>query len=164
MGRLRITAALLVTALVTVIASVGAGAAVAPKTLAFTATYTGTATVQQNDTLANISASGTGTGTMLGSSKIAGTGTGNTATQPCVPFSGPGSLIATNGTKLLFTVASTSQGCGDDQGQIFSLVGKATVTKGTLKLAKARGTLKFTGIYDRGAGTFSVKFKGTLTI
>ena len=72
--------------------------------------------MQVNDALANISASGSGTGTMLGASKVAGQGTGDASAQPCVPFSGPGTLTAANGTKLVFTVASGSQGCGDEAG------------------------------------------------
>ena len=140
-----------------------AGGAATSKPVAFSASYSGIAAVQVNGDIANISANGTGTGTLLGSGKIAGTGTGDSTQQPCVPFTGPGSLTGTAGTKLTFTVASGSQGCGDEQGQVFSVVGKATVTKGTGKLAGAHGTLKFTGVFDRGAGTFSVKFKGTLT-
>src|SRR6266542_5121816 len=99
-----------------------------------------------------------GTGTLVGASKISGAGTGDSSVQPCVPFSGPGSLVGAR-SKLVFTVISGSQGCGDEAGQVFSVSGKAKVTKGTGKLLKATGTLKFTGIYDRGAGTFSVKFK-----
>ena len=38
------------------------------------------------------------------------------------------------------------------------------MTNATGKLKKATGTLKFTGVYDRGAGTFTVKFKGNLTL
>jgi hypothetical protein len=140
-----------------------AGGAATSKSVAFAASYSGTAAVQVNGDIANISANGTGTGTMLGAGKITGTGTGDSTQQPCVPFTGPGSMVGTAGTKLTFTVASGSQGCGDEQGQVFSVVGKATVTNGTGKLAKAHGTLKFTGVFDRGAGTFSVKFKGTLT-
>jgi len=73
-------------------------------------------------------------------------------------------MSGTAGSKLSFTVVPGSQGCGDEQGQVFSVVGKANVTKGTGKLAKAHGLLKFTGVYDRGAGTFTVKFKGTLSM
>jgi hypothetical protein len=147
-----------------VVAGAPAGAAAPAKVVAFTATYTGTAVVQVTESVADISANGTGTGTLIGASKISGKGTGDASAQPCVPFSGPGTMVATNGTKLLFTVAAGSQGCGDEQGQVFSVVGKAKVTKGIGKLAKARGTLKFTGVYDRGQGTFSVKFKGNLTL
>jgi hypothetical protein len=143
---------------------VPAGTAAKSKTLPFTASYAGTAVVQVNDQVADISANGNGSGTMLGSSSISGTGTADTSVQPCAPFTGPGTMTGANGTKLSFTVVSGSQGCGDDQGQVFSLTGKANVTKGAGKLAKARGTLKFTGVYDRGQGTFSVKFKGTLTV
>ena len=43
------------------------------------------------------------------------------------------------------------------------MTGKATVVKATGKLAKAKGTLKMTGSYDRDSGAFSVKFSGKLT-
>ena len=73
----------------------------------------------------------------------------------------PGTIVGPGG-KIAFTVVSGSKGCGDEQGQVFSLSGLANVTSATGKLAKAKGTLRFTGVYDSGAGTFSVKFKGTL--
>jgi hypothetical protein len=139
------------------------GAAAKVKKVAFVATYAGTANVQVDGNVANISANGSGKGTLLGSGKITGTGTGDSSQQPCVPFTGPGVMTGTAGTKLTFTVPAGAQGCGDEAGQVFSVVGHATVTKGTGKLLKAKGTLKFTGTYDRGAGTFSVTFKGTLT-
>jgi hypothetical protein len=141
-----------------------AGSAAVPKKIVpFTASYSGTAVVQINESIANITANGNGTGTLVGASKITGTGTGDSSVQPCVPFSGPGSLVSSK-AKLMFTVISGSQGCGDEGGQVFSISGKAKVTKATGKLLKATGTLKFSGIYDRGAGTFSVKFKGNLTV
>jgi hypothetical protein len=146
------------------LAVAGVGSAVTPKkTVAFSATYAGTATVQVTDQVADISASGKGTGTLIGSSSITGKGTGDASQQPCAPFTGPGTMVGSGG-KLAFTVVSGSQGCGDEQGQVFSISGKANVTSATGKLKKAKGQLKFTGVYDRGQGTFSVKFKGTLTI
>jgi hypothetical protein len=36
------------------------------------------------------------------------------------------------------------------------------VTGGTAKFSKARGTLRFTGHYNRSSGAFTVKLKGTL--
>ena len=145
------------------LAVAGAGNTIIPKkTIPFVGTYTGNATVQVSDQVADISASGKGTGTLIGSSSISGKGTGDASQQPCAPFTGPGTMVGTGG-KIAFTVVSGSQGCGDEQGQVFSLSGKANVTSATGKLAKAKGVLRFTGVYDRGAGTFSVKFKGTLT-
>jgi hypothetical protein len=144
------------------LAVAGAGNAVTPKKIAFSATYSGTATVQVTDQVADISATGKGTGTLIGSSSITGTGKGDASQQPCAPFTGPGTMVAGT-TKLAFTVVSGSKGCGDEEGQVFSLSGKANVTSATGKLKKAKGTLTFTGTYDRGAGTFAVKFKGTLT-
>jgi hypothetical protein len=146
---------------VAVLAPTGVAAKV--KKVAFVATYSGTANVQVNGNVANISANGTGTGTKLGSGSISGTGTGDSSQQPCVPFTGPGVMTGAAGTKLSFTVPTGAQGCGDEAGQVFSVVGNATVTNATGKLAKAKGTLRFTGTFDRGAGTFSVKFTGTLS-
>jgi len=150
-------------AAVAVVAATSSAPAGTSKLVPFTASYSGTAVVEVTDNVADITASGTGTGTLLVKSKISGHGTGDSSQQPCVPFTGPGSMVAANGTKLFFTVIAGARGCGDEQGQVFSLVGKAKVTKTTGKLLKARGTLKFTGIYDRGEGTFTIKFKGTLT-
>ncbi len=133
------------------------------KIVVFAASYSGTATVSVTDTVASISATGTGKATSLGAGKITGVGKGDTSAQPCVPFTGPGTMTGTGKNKLTFKVVDGSTGCGDEAGQVFSISGKASVVKGSGTLAKARGTLKFSGVYDRGAGTFTVKFKGKLT-
>jgi len=155
-------AAVVATALV-VSASALAATSHSTKVIPFSAKYAGTATAKVTDNVADIAANGSGTGTLLGSSKISGTAKGDASAQPCVPFQGPGTIVGAAGTKLLFTVIAASQGCGDEAGQVFSISGKAKVTKGLGKLKNTKGTLKFTGIYDRGAGTFSVKFTGSLT-
>lgn len=152
-------------AAVAAFAALGGGAALASsaKVVVFTATYSGTATVTVTDQVANIRAAGTGKGTPIGAGKITGVGTGDASAQPCVPFTGPGTMTGPRKTKLMFKVIAGSTGCGDEAGQVFSISGKAAIVKGTGVLAKIRGTLKFTGVYDRGAGTFTVKFKGKLT-
>lgn len=157
-------AAGLAIALAALVLAPSGGAATTVKKIAFTATYSGTAVVQVTDQVGAITANGNGKGTLIGSGTIAGKGTADTSVQPCAPFTGPGTMIGTAGTKLVFTVVSGSQGCGDDQGQVFSVSGKANVTTGTGKLKKAKGILKFAGTYDRGAGTFAVKFTGTLAV
>lgn len=147
---------------VLVAGSAFAGTAV-KKPVAFSASYSGQAAVKVADNVADIQANGSGTGALIGAGKITGIGKGNTAGNPaCVPFTGPGTMTGPKGT-VAFTVLAGSTGCGDEGGQVFSISGKAKVTRGTGALAKATGTLKFSGTYDRGAGTFSVKFKGTLT-
>lgn len=145
--------------------ALGAGAALASsaKIVVFTATYSGTATVTVTDGIADIRATGAGKGAPIGAGKITGVGTGDASAQPCVPFTGPGTMTGPRKTKLMFKVIAGSTGCGDEAGQVFSISGKAAIVKGTGVLAKIRGTLKFTGVYDRGAGTFTVKFKGKLT-
>ena len=154
-----------VTATVFLLGAASAGA-VAGKTkiVSFTAKYAGTATVLVNDNVANISANGVGTGTLIGKSKITGKGIGDASQQPCVPFTGPGSMTNSKGTKLNFKVLPGSTGCGDEAGQVFSVVGRAKVLGGTKVFKKAKGNLKLTGVYDRGQGTFSVKFAGKLTV
>jgi hypothetical protein len=133
------------------------------KAVPFTAKFAGTAVVRVDQSVAYITANGSGKGTLLGTSKISGKGTGNSAVQPCVPFTGTGTIVGLAKTKLLFKVVTGSSGCGDEGGDVFSINARATVVKGTGKLAKVRGKLKITGVYDRGHGTFSVKFAGTLT-
>lgn len=134
-------------------------------TVPFTASYSGKATVKITDDVADISANGSGTATApLGKSTVSGTGKGDASKQPCVPWTGSGTMTAANGSATLrFQVVPGSQGCGDEAGKIFSIVGRANVTGGTGSLANASGSLKLTGVYDRGAGTFSVKFTGQLT-
>ena len=140
-----------------------AGTARSAKTIIFTAKYSGTAVTKVTDNVVDISATGKGSGPLIGVGKIAGKGTGDSSQQPCVPFAGTGTLTGTAGTTISFKVPVTSKGCGDEAGQVFSIVGKATVVKATGKLLRAKGTLKFTGTYNRGTGAFSVKFTGTLT-
>jgi hypothetical protein len=146
------------------VGAASAGSTSQAKIVLFTAKYAGTATVQVNDNVADISAAGVGTGTLIKKSKIVGKGTGDSSQQPCVPFTGRGSMANATGTKIIFQVLPGSSGCGDEQGQVFSVVGRAKVLGGTKAFRKAKGTLKITGVYDRGAGTFSVKFTGKVTV
>jgi len=140
----------------------GVATATATKSIAFTGKYSGTAVTKQTDNNVDITANGSGAASLIGAGKVTGNGTADSSQQPCVPFIGTGSLSGAKGV-VSFKVVPGSTGCGDDGGQVFSITGHATVLKATGALAKAKGTLKFTGSYDRGAGTFSVKFFGTLT-
>lgn len=157
MKRLSLTTALALLAL-TVAA---AFAVAATKPVAFVGSYKGTATTNQTDTTIAINAHGTGTGTLIGAGKIAGVGTGDSSQRPCVPFTGTGSMKGTAGT-VIFKIVPSASSCGDDAGQFFTFTGKATVLKATGKLLKAKGTLRFSGTYDRSSGAFTVKFKGAL--
>jgi hypothetical protein len=133
------------------------------KTIVFTAKYAGTAVTKVTDDVADISAAGTGKGTIIGAGKITGKGTGDASQEPCVPFGGTGKMTGVAKTTIVFKVVRTSKGCGDEGGEFFSISGKAVVLKATGRLANAKGTLKFSGLYNRGAGTFSIKFSGSLT-
>jgi hypothetical protein len=65
---------------------------------------------------------------------------------------------------LRLTLTPTSRGCAaseEDRDNI-SFSGSAKVVGGTGKFRAAKGLLRFTGHYDRAAGKFSVKLKGTL--
>ena len=166
MIRTRIGAASAAAAVLTAIMT---GLAVAGTTrsndvVAFAASYAGKATVKITDDVANISAEGAGTATVIGASTVAGKGLGDASKQPCVPFTGTGAITASSGpTTLSFTVVPGSSGCGDEEGKVFSISGRAKITGGTGTMANASGTLKLTGVYDRGAGTFSIKFTGQVT-
>lgn len=140
-----------------------AGSAGTATAVPFTAKYSGTAVVRVDGAVADITANGVGKGTPIGVSKVTGKGKGDASAQPCVPFAGTGALIGAGKTKLTFKVVPPSTGCGDESGQVFSISAKATVIKGYGKLANVRGKLKITGVYDRGKGTFTAKFAGTLS-
>jgi hypothetical protein len=139
----------------TAVASSGAKVKIVP----FTSSYAGKATVTVTDGIVNIKADGAGKASQIGVGKVTGVGTG-TQGEGCVPFSGPGTMTGTAG-KIAFKVVA-GQGCGDPEGDVFSVSGKATVLSATGKLKKAKGTLKFSGTYNKGAGTFTIKFKGKL--
>ena len=141
-------------------AATSAGSATA---VPFKASYAGTAVVKVDGNVADITATGKGKGTPIGVGKITGKGKGDSSVQPCIPFTGTGALVGPGTTKLTFKVVPGSSGCGDEGGQVFSISAKATVIKGYGKLANVRGKLKITGVYDRGKGTFTAKFTGTLT-
>lgn len=146
----------------TVVTGAALAGTTAHKPIAFAASFSGNATTQSSDNVVTINANGTGAGTGLGAAKIAGLGTGDSSKQPCVPFTGTGKMTGASGT-LSFKVTPGSSGCGDEQGQTFSVSGHAVVLKGTgKKLAGAKGTLKMTGTYDRSSGAFSVKFTGKI--
>lgn len=152
---------ILVTALLA-LAIASAAATAVKKPIVFTGKYAGTATTQAADNVVTITANGTGAGTKIGSGKVTGKGTGNSSVQPCVPFTGTGTITGAKGT-LTFKVNPGSSGCGDEAGQLFSVSGKATVLKGTGLLAKRKGTLRMSGTFDRSSGAFTVKFTGSLT-
>jgi hypothetical protein len=148
-------------ALVVLAAGAPAGATCA-KRIAFSAKYSGKAVTQATDNIVALSATGVGTGVPIGKGTLTGKGSADSSVRPCVPFGGTGKLTGTNRTTVTFKLVTDAKGCGDESGESFSLVGHVTVTKATGKLARAKGNLKFTGTYDRNAGTFSVKFTGTL--
>lgn len=167
MTKLRIaTAALLGVGIAALVAGTALAAGTAgSKTIAFKAAYSGKAIVRITGSNADIvSAAATGTGTLVGKSKLFGKGAG-VGNDPCGTFGGPGTITAADGKKLNFVIAATSgSACGDESGQTFSLVGRAIIKGGTGKYVKAKGSFKFTGTFDRGSGAFSVKFVGTLIV
>jgi len=156
LSTMAVAAALLVAA--TASAALGA----APKKVAFAAKYSGNATTKIDGNTATISATGTGTASQIGSGSIAGLGTGDTSQQPCIPFTGTGTMKGSGGT-ITFKVLTGSSGCGDEGGHTFAITSHLAVLKATGKLAKAKGTLKLTGTYSHDDGSFSVKVSGTLT-
>lgn len=131
------------------------------KAIAFTGSYSGQASSKVSGNVADLSATGSGKGSLIGSGTITGAGTADSSQQPCPPFQGTGTIKGAKGT-INFSVVSGSKGCGDEGGHTFSITGYLAVTKATGALAKAKGQLRVTGVYDRDAGTFSIKLTGTL--
>ena len=154
-----IAAAVLASAIV--IPAATASTHVTPTKFALSGSYSGTASNKVDGSNVALSASGKGTMKLIGAGAITGSGTADSSQQPCSPFGGTGSITGAKGT-IAFSVVSGSKGCGDEGGHTFSLVGYFNVTKATGLIAKAKGQLRFTGVYDRDAGTFQIKVAGTL--
>ncbi len=132
------------------------------KSILITGTFAGTASTNISGTTATIAANGSGKVTLIGSGKIVGNGTADTSQQPCTPFGGTGKITAAGGV-ITFTVPTSSSGCGDEGGHTFAITGLMKVTKATGKLAKAKGSIRFTGTYSHDDGSFSIKLRGSLT-
>ena len=146
------------------LAAVVTGTAIGAQTTKFKGTYKGTVTEKVAGSSVTALAKGTGTGTVVGKGALNGTVTATTANPPCSPLNGPGTISGPKG-KLKITVVTGSRGCAaseDDQDSI-TVSGTAKVKGGTAKFTKARGSLHFSGHYDRKAGTFTVTLTGTLT-
>ncbi len=136
---------------------------VATKTVKFSGTYAGRAVVLASGDTADIQATATGTGTPVGKSKWSGKGLGRNA-QPCPTFVGNAVLTAADGSTLKFSVRPGAKACPRaEDDKLNDVTGTAVFKGGTGKYAKARGSFRFTGVYDRGRGTFTVKFVGKLT-
>jgi hypothetical protein len=154
-----VSAALALAALLAVPALAGA-AKIAP----FKASFAGKATTTLTGTRVDISARGVGAGLVIGKkSVLSGKGVGTKSGDAnCVPFTGPGTIVTSTKLTLRFTVLPSSSGCaGEDQNQV-TVSGSGKFTGGTGKFKLARGTFSITGYYDRGTGSFTVKFAGTL--
>lgn len=137
-----------------------AGVAHAAGAIKFSGKYSGKASVTVTGSSIKISSvSGSGSGTD-GLSKLTGSnGTGHTS-GTCGFFSGPASISGSGGS-LTLAVNSTSKGCGESN--VKSVSGTASVSGGSGKLKGAKGTLSFSGSYNKSAGTFTVTISGSLT-
>jgi hypothetical protein len=146
------------------LAAVVAGTALAAHSIAFKGSYAGTVTEKVDGQAVTAAASGVGIGTVIGKGKLSGTVLGTTANPPCSPINGPG-LISGPAGKLKLTVVTPSRGCAasETEQDSISVSGTAKVNGGTLKFKKARGTLHFSGHYDRKSGAFNVKLTGKVT-
>jgi hypothetical protein len=148
--------------------AVAAGTAFAaapkPKTVTFKGTYTGQVTEKVDGSNVTGVTAGTGTGTVVGKGKLTGNVTGTTANPPCSPLAGAGLITGPKGN-LKVTLLSDSRGCGasaDDQNSI-TVSGTAKVAGGTGLFKKAKGSIHFSGSYDRSGGAFTVKLTGKFT-
>jgi hypothetical protein len=154
-------------ALTLAVALLAAGAALAATssttlvTKVFKASYAGTAATIVNDSNVSGTATGKGTGTIVGASKIVGKIAG-AGSEGCSTWGGTSTVKSAKGTLKLAVASTKGQACSSDQ-QAFTLHGSAKVTGGTLAFRHARGPLTFTGTFDRAGGHFTLKLAGKIT-
>jgi hypothetical protein len=142
----------------------GSAFAAAQTKVTFKGSYAGKVTEKVDGSNVTALANGSGKGTLIGSSKLAGTVTATTANPPCSPLNGPGTISGSKG-KLKITVTTGSRGCaaGEDDQDNITVSGTAKIAGGTLKFKKAKGSLHFSGHYDRKSGSFNVNLTGSFT-
>jgi len=159
MKRLRASAAI---AAGLALAAVVAGTAFGGSS-ALVAKYSGKVTEKVNGQQVTAVPRGAGTGTLIGKSVLTGVVKATTANPPCSPLNGPGTLAGSRG-RLQLTLLPASRGCAasEEDKDSISFSGSAKVIGGTGKFRGAKGTLRFTGHYDRAGGTFDVKLTGTV--
>ncbi len=148
-----------------VVVGTAVAAAPKPKTVAFKGAYAGKVTEKVDGQNVTALSLGVGAGTTVGKGKLTGAVAATTANPPCSPLNGTGAITGPKGKLKVTLVPATSKGCAasqDDQNNIL-VSGTAKVTGGTLKFRKAKGSLHFSGTYDRSSGAFSVKLTGKFT-
>ena len=141
----------------------------------FKGTYTGTiAMLWSANTVRATSVKGTGTGTWLGKSTVAGSGTASTSST-CDPLWGTGYIVG-SGSKLLLRVvqSSTTKACAaaESAPTTVTVTGVAKVIGGLGKYKGASGTLKISGTFQiksNQAGssetdTFKASLSGVISI
>jgi hypothetical protein len=136
-----------------------------PKTVAFKGAYAGKVTEKVDGQNVTALSLGLGAGTTVGKGKLTGSVAATTANPPCSPLNGTGAITGPKGNLKVTLVPATSKGCAasqDDQNNIL-ISGTAKVVGGTLAFRKAKGSLHFSGTYDRTGGAFSVKLTGKFT-
>ena len=126
--------------------------------------FSGSAQVKQSGSSLDIKADATGSGAPFGNAHLTGAGQGNSDAKPCPVFTGPGTIEGSGGDKITFTVDSKSSGCPDaEDNNIVIVTGIANVDGGGGKYAKAKGSLRFAGNFERSAGKLTISFTGSLT-
>ena len=152
-------------AAVALAAVVAGGAFAAAQTkVAFKGTYAGKVTEKVDGQNVTAVANGAGKGTAVGAGKLSGVVKATTANPPCSPILGPGTISGPKG-KLKVNVTVPSRGCaaGEDDQDNITVSGTAKVAGGTLKFRKAKGSLHFSGHYDRKSGAFNATLTGSFT-
>jgi len=158
--------------------AVAAASASATKSVAFTGQYSGKISVLIDNTGTSASAkitsvTGSGKATLIGASKVKGSGSTKTTSTECpIPFTGKGTLTGAKG-KITFSVTeSKSSGCSNgDSGAVkvtFSGVAVASggtgVANGATGSIKFKGTVNLAGTSGPTSGSYKATFKGTLKV
>lgn len=147
--------------------------ATAAKTVPFTGSFSGRATLLIDNGNVSISAiRGSGSASLVGRSAVSGKGAA-AATAQCDPFSGTGSIVGAAGAIRFVVARSTStEGCstGETGPVTINFQGIARAVGGTGKAKGASGSLKFSGTLQLSnttgteSGPFTAKLSGRLQL
>jgi hypothetical protein len=142
------------------------------RSISFSGSYSGSASLLIDNGVVTISSvTGHGQGSLVGSSRVSGSGTSSSSAQ-CDPFSGTGALSGASGSIKFAVSSSTAEACsnGETAPITVSFHGTAKARGGTGKAEGARGSLAFKGTLNLGGttgsqtGSFKVTLSGTLAV
>jgi hypothetical protein len=132
-----------------------------PTSTPFSSSYSGTGSGHLSGTTVSGSATLAGHGTPIGTGTLTGSATGSFISSTCVTFDAHGTLSGPSGALKLSVTGAQACATGATAEEV-AFSGHAKIVGGSATFASARGTLRFSGSYNRVTNRVTVSFRGPI--